>query len=338
MTLVRRARGGEDFSQLAKDYSEGPAADKGGVIDRPLQPSDFDPTIGAKVGALTPGEILDPFQDQSRFVILKRLPPDSTTTPGSLRLAQIVVRVRASDTELRDQYDQLKKLRDEAKRNGLGKAASAHGLATSSTGPYDANTTPQQLYPTPEAADWGLNAKVHDVSPVYEGPDEFNIVQVTKQSEAGVPPRSEVEPALRQLAELEKRNEKAKAKADAFANSLHSGATLEAAAAANGLTPITLKGVTRAQPDPRIANLPEVIGTLFGSKPGKIDGPIETVNGWYFTRVDQSTPADPSALAAMRTQVIGQILQRRQQAFMASYLNEIRRKAKIQDLRTELGD
>ncbi len=333
--LTHRARGGEDFTALARDYSEGPGSDKGGVIDRVFKMSDFDPVIGGRIAALAPGQIADPFQDASRFVIIRRLPPDSASGPTGIRIAQIVVRVRASDDELRVQADKLKALLTEAKRSGLGKAAASAGLATSTTGAYDANNTPPQLYAVPEAADWGLNAKLKDLSPVFEGPDEFVIAQVTRQSPAGLASRSEVEQQLHQLAELDARLAASKPKADAIAAALKQGRTLEEAAAAAGVQPFPITGTTRATPDPRLQNAPEVLGALFGARAGQVIGPTETVAGWYFARVTRQTLAEPAAFVAARSQLMSEILERRQRQFLSSYLAELRGKSKVEDMRLD---
>jgi len=336
--LVRRARGGEDFAELARNYSEGPGADKGGIIDRSFALTDFDPTVGPRISALGIGDITDAFQDVSRFVIIKRMPPDSTTQPGGVRIAQIVVKVRASDDQMRSQQETLEKWRKQAAKDGIGKVAAANGLATFTTGAYDANNTPQQLYGVPEAADWGLNAKLKAVSPVFIGADEYVIAQVIRQEPAGTPKRADVEPSLRQLAEVEARIARAKPKADAVAAALRSGKSLEEAAAAAGLTPIKVSGVTRVSPDPRLSNAPEVIGALMGAKPGQTVGPIETVAGWFIARTDQFTPGDPAAYVAMRQQLMSDLLERRQRAFFGGYLSELRAKAKIQDLRAPSSD
>ena len=336
--LVRRARNGADFAALARDYSEGPASDRGGVIDRAFKPTDFDPQIGGKLAALAPGQLLDPFQDMSRFVIIKRMPPDSTTASGSFKIAQIVVRVRPNEAQLRDQFESLEKLRGQARRTGLGKVGAANGLATFTAGPYDINNIPQQLYETPEAADWGLNAKLHEVSPVFEGPDQFVIAQVIHQEPAGTPKRAEIEQSLRQLAELDARIQLAKPKADAIAQALRQGKPLEVAAGAAGAQPFKLTGTTRVAPDPRITNAPEVVGALFGVKPGQVVGPIETVGGWFFVRVDKLTPADPSGFASQKSQLMTQLLERRQRLFLSAYLAELRQRAKVQEMRLEPGN
>src|SRR5207249_6447019 len=110
---------------------------------------------------------------------------------------------------------------------------------------FDANDTPPELFGEPEAADWGLTAKKGAVSPVFEGLDDFVIVQVQEQSPAGPAPREEIAPQLRQLAELDARVERSKPKADAVAAALKEGRTLEQAAAAVGLTPNRVEPMTR---------------------------------------------------------------------------------------------
>ena len=336
--LARRARSGEDFALLARDYSEGPAADRGGVIDRAFSPSDFEPAIGAKVAALAPGDVADPFQDMSRFVIIRRLPPDSTTPPGGLKIAQIVVRVRPNEEQTRAQFEQIRKWRAQAGRTGLGKVAAANGFATSTTGPYDIDNTPQQLYPVPEAADWGLTAKLKEVSPVFDGTDEYVVVQVIRQEPAGVAKRAEIEQPLRQFAEMEARVQRSKATADAVSQAVSQGRSLEEAAAAAGVGASRAAAFTRVSPDPRISNAPEVVGALFGSAPGKVVGPFETVNGWFLARVDQAVPADIAAFAAAKTQLMSELLERRQRAFLGSYLAELRQKAKIEDMRSDAAN
>jgi parvulin-like peptidyl-prolyl isomerase len=334
--LVNRARQGEDFAALTRDYSEGPGADKGGVIDREFRPADFGPQLGPKIMATPVGGVTDPFLDGTRFIVLKIL--EKKTDPSglpSLKLAQLVVKVRPNEETLRAQYDELKKLRERAARIGLGKAAAERGIATMRTEYYDLNGAPQALYGVPAASDWGLTAKAGAVSPLFAGIDEFAIVQVAEQHAAGIPARQEIAEPIRQLAAIEARVDRSKRTADGIAEALARGASLEKAATAAGITPMNIQGTTRSQPDPRIAGIPELTGALFAAAPGKTVGPLRGPGGWYFARLDRLAPADTTAFGQLKGQISTEVLQRRQQSFFTGYIAGLRARAKVEDLRSE---
>lgn len=335
--LVSRARAGEDFAALARDFSEGPGADKGGEIPRLLQPAEFGQELAPRIAVLVPGEITDPFQDAGRFVILKllgRVPPTGGQ-PGGMRLAQIVVKARPNESSLHDQLELLKKLSARSSAIGLGKAAAEKGLATSKTTYYNLDNIPPILYTTPEAADWGLGAKTGAVSSVFEGIDDFVIAQVAGRHEGGPPARDEIAEPIRQIAEMEQRIALSKPRADSVAHELAQGRTLEQAARLHGMSYFEIKGMSRIQPDPRLGAVPEVIGRMFVLAPGRVNGPMQALNGWYFMRTDRIMPANPAAYDTLKNQLTTEILTRKQQTFFAGFLGQLRAKAKIQDLRND---
>jgi peptidyl-prolyl cis-trans isomerase D len=337
--LADRARRGEDFAALARDYSEGPNAETGGTLDRAFRPAELGPELGGKIATLQVGGITDPIQDRSRFMIFKVL--DQSPSPDGapqVRLAEIMVRVRPNENGLTEQFDGLVKLRNRAAKIGLGKAAVSQGLATAMTGFFNGDNIPPELFDVPESADWSLNAKVGQVSPVFTGSDAFAVVQVAAQRPAGTPKREEIATQVRQVAEIDARVEHAKPRAQALVAALAQGRTLEQAAEAVGLTPIKIDGMSRLQPDQRLTTAPEVVGIIFSSPTGKVIGPIRRVDGWYFTRLDRLTPPDPTLLEQVKTQLTGELLQQRQQALIMGYASELRAKAKVKDLRSETGN
>lgn len=338
--LADRVRRGEDFTALVKDYSEGPAAARGGEVSRVFQPQEFGPEQGPKMAALKAGEISDPFQDGPYFLVIKVISriPDPVSSVPNLRVAQLAIRIRPSESSLREQTDAARKIRERAARVGLGKAAAENGMATTKTGFYDYNNAPQELVTMPEAADWGLSAKVGAVSHVVQGPQEFTIAQVAAQRPAGPAPREEILEQLRQVAQIGARVAMMKPAAEQAARAIASGSRFEDAAKAAGGTVFTVESMTRAQPDQRLAQVPEAWGAAFAAAPGRTVGPVETLGGWYLVRVDKRVAADPAAFdTQLKAQITQDIVGRRQQSFFANWIAELRSKARVQDFRGELG-
>lgn len=337
--LADRARRGEDFTSLVRDYSEGPGAARGGEVNRVFQPHEFGPAMEAKMAALQAGGISEPFQDGPYWVVLRVISriPDPVSPVPNLRVAQLAIRIRAGDDSMREQTEKARKVRDRAARIGLGKAAAENGLATGKTGFYDYTNAPPELVTIPEAADWGLSAKQGAVSHVIQGPQEFVIVQVAAQRAGGAPAKEDIAEQLRQIAQVEARIGLAKGSAQQAAQAIAAGTRLEDAAKAAGGTVYTIESMSRLEPDQRLAPVPEVVGAAFAAAPGRTVGPIETLAGWYFVRVDKKAPADPAAFDQLKGEITRDIMTKRQQSFFAGWLAELRSKAKIQDFRGDAG-
>lgn len=335
-SLAQRARQGEDFAVLARDYSEGPGAENGGAVDRMFLPRDFGTELDSVMAALPVGGITEPFLDGGRvmiFKVLDRLSGAPAPELASIRVAQIVIKVRPDAATLRKQLEDMQKLRRKAASAGLGHAATEIGATTATTGFFGYAQPPAELFTAPEAAEWAMTAKEGEVSPVFEGIDDWCIVQVKEVHDAGPMPREQVTDQLRQIAEVDARIEAAKPKVDQVAASIAQGRPLADAARAIDASPFRVDDMTRRQADGRIAGVPEVMAALFAGPVGQVQGPLRGLNGWYFVQVESRTPADMDSLETVKGQLTGEILQRRQQAFLAGLTAEVRQGVKVQDLR-----
>lgn len=338
-SLVDRVRAGESFAALARDYSEGPGAQSGGMIQRPFQPAEFGPELGAQIAIADTGSVFGPIEQNGRFIIVKLLARNGA--PGQpaaqVQVAQIMVKARIADESLRQQADAVRKIRARAARAGLAKAATEAGMATAMSQYFDVNSSPQELADAPDAAEWALTHQKGDLSPAFEGVDAFVILQVADKHPAGPVTQAEITDQLRGLAQNMKRVAAAKPEADKVAQALAQGQPLEAAAAAAGLAPFKIPAMSRLQPDPRLSMAPEVAGALFGAPIGKVLGPIETPSAWFFVRADARVAADTSALnPQVRGQITQQILTQRQQDFYNAWVSEMRGKADVKDLRPQI--
>jgi peptidyl-prolyl cis-trans isomerase D len=344
-SLFDRAQRGEDFGQLARDYSEGPNAERGGVIDRWLSPSELGSIVGAAVQVKRPGEIVEPVREGGRVMLFKIMDPAQDTSatktpppyPGAVKLSQILIKVRPSPESMRQQLRDVRAIASRAKAVGLSKAATEKGQSTFKTSVYDQSNAPPQLFAVPEAAEWGLSAKQGTVSDVFEGGDAFVVAQVVMQHAAGPPTREDLGEQLRMVADAEHRVDMAKPRADSVLAALRAGRTLEQAAAAVRLT-VTPTQTTRQQPEPRLAGSPEMLGMVLGAPPGKLIGPVRSSQGWWFARKDGVFTSPDSLLNdQLRGQLTTEILSARQRRFFDGYIQRMRDRAQITDARSPLG-
>lgn len=342
-SYYERWKAGEPFDQLARDNSEGPNADKGGVIDRWFNPMELGVPLGEMVAARRPGDVIPPYREGGQVFLVHILDParDSLAMnppyPAAVKIAQLMVKIRLSDESLRKQYNKVKAIRDQAAKlgeGGLSKAATGAQLTTLNTGFFNDQNPPQMLFQAPDAAEWATSHAKGAVSPVFVGSDEFHVVQVIQQYAAGqAPARKDVTEQVKQIADVDARVELAKPRADRIAEALKSGISLESAALAEALTvaPITM---TRQQPDPRLASAPEVLGAIYAGKPGQVVGPIRTPSGWFFARIDGlNVEADSLLTDTVKGQITTDLLTRRQQGFFQGFFTRLRANADIKDQR-----
>jgi peptidyl-prolyl cis-trans isomerase D len=334
--LVNRARSGQDFAQLAKDFSEGAGAEQGGVINRVFQPAEFGPELAPKMAAMQKDDVSDPIPQGGQMLILKVLDKvaDPMSPTPSLRVAQIVVKARASENTLRTQLDDLKKLRERARKVGLSKAATEKGLTTQRTPFFAFGNLPEQLYDAPGLGDWPFGEKPGAVSPIEIGSEAFYVAQLADVRKAGPMPKEDVGEQLRTLAETVARTAAAKPRAEQMARLLSSGNTLEQAAKAVGVTVDHAPNVGRDSQDPRIAPYPDALGAAFVAPIGQTIGPFETPRSWLFLRVDAHSPPDTASYEQIKGQIASEILQRRQQEFLQAWSSQQRLAAKVKDFRS----
>ena len=335
-SLVQRARAGEDFAILARDFSDDPTAEQGGAMQRQYLPREFGTELGPIMEATPIGDVTDPFQDGNRFMIFKIVDRDQTVEQRSearITVSQIVVNVGASVEILRAQYQDLLELRRRAEKVGLSQVATENGYATATTQFFGYNNPPPALFTVPDAADWAMVSEEGDVSPVFEGIDEFAIIQVTALREAGPSPQEDLVDQVRQIAEMTARVDNSKATADQVAAGIASGNTLEQAAQSVGLQTFEVTDMNRQSPDGRVAGSPEVIAALFAGPANQVMGPIRSLNGWYFVRVEGRTPANPDSFQVAKPQLTQQVLQQRQQTFLNGFALQLREQANIEDTR-----
>ncbi len=201
--LVSRARAGEDFAELAKQYSEGPDKDNGGDmgwrVDAPMLP-EHQKTIFR----LNVGEVSDAVEAFGAYYIFKveeeRTEPDKNVREVKAR--QIVIRPKLSEEDRAARMQEAEALLAKAKEaNDLRAAALAMGREVGETDMFSEDSL--QIASIPTADTWAFRSAVlaladNALSDVIEGRNNLYVAQVIGSEPPSPLPFEEVRDRVRQ--------------------------------------------------------------------------------------------------------------------------------------------
>ena len=178
---------------------------------------------------------------------------------------------------------------------------------------------------------WAFKAEKGDVSDqVFEIDNKFVIAKLVDVSEKGALPLEKVK---KQIEPMVLNQVKAEKLADRLNKAKLGSKTIEQLAQKVGKTAVPVQNVVLANPIiPGVAQENKVIGTVFGSQPGKLSKIIEAENGVYVIAV--SGFSNPAPLTNVYKQKV-QISQNLAQRASAETFKVLREKAAIKDHRVK---
>ena len=335
--IVRAARSGTDFAQLAQERSEGPYAERGGDMGQDVAMSRLPQALQPIVERLSPGEVADPVRDGNTWFIFKLLTRGAPAGPQTMvRLAQIQKPIHPSSENAQKDFEGIRRLRAEAAKQTLAEVAAKRQLVSVNTGWFAQGQYVPQLLQLPQVQQWALSAKKGEVSRAYGTETGWIVVQVTDRREAGPRPFAEAKDDVRRAVELSLRQEKPMADAARILEAVKAGRPLEEAATAAGAMVAVTDTFARSQPDPRLSPAPRAVGLAFGLPVGQTGGPVAAPTGVYLVRRDVAVPANPAVYEQIKGQLSSQLLQARQQRWLRGWIEKTVAATKVEDKRPEI--
>lgn len=336
--VEKRARAGEDFGKLAKEFSQdtGSVANGGdlGFAGRGL----FDPAFEKSLFSLKQGEISGPVRSQYGYHLIKlnKVQAEAAPTFASLR-AQLEQEVRLAKAE--ELYaEQVEKLDAAVYESAdLKEPSASFGLAIASTSLFgktggEGIAAQRKVVDAAFSDDLLKDGKNSQAISLDDGSSVW--LRVRDHQPAKVRALAEVAPLIRNELVITKAGEKSKAVADEVSKALLAGASLDEVAAKHQLTWTHLMGADRRAQVPSV----EILRTAFRLvRPavGKLSADtVELGMGYGVTAVsrvvDGSGEANP-VLSQMRTM----LAENRSQQEFQDYVRFLREDG---DVETHLKD
>ena len=335
--ILKQARSGADFADLAKKNSEDEASAKnGGDLDY-FGKGRMVPEFDAAVFAMEPGQISDLVKTQYGYHIIKLVDKKPATTRPYAQVQQQLHDQLAYQRAQAQAADLAQTLEKQIKSPGdLDKVGKAQGLAVQESGFFARDEPILGLGPAPEAANKAFDMKQGEVAGPLRASRGFVFETMVAKQDPYVPKVEEVKERVRDEVIKQKARDASKAKAAEIAAKLKSAGDFEKAAKAAGLEAKTTELITQDAPIPDLGNAPAVTDAAFKLPQGAVSDPIATDNGTAVVKVLEKKEVATEEWTTSKDKFREELLTDRRNRFFSAYMGKAKQKMKIEVNRESL--
>jgi peptidyl-prolyl cis-trans isomerase D len=325
--ILARVKAGEDFAELARQYSEDEGSKvNGGDVDyfgRGAMVAAFEEAAWTlEVGATS-----DLVQSEFGIHIIKLTDKRAAATrPLDEVRAQIEdqITMEKAQTEASRLAAELEDEIDDP--SDLERVAASRGLQVSDSGLFSREEPLAGLGFAPAVTAEAFTLEPGQVSGLLRTTQGFAFITVEEIKPSYLPELSEVRDRVREDTIRAQAVVRARARAEALARA---GGSFAAAARAQGVEVKTTELITRDTPLPDVGVSKAVDDAVFALKTGEKTGPIVTGNAVVVARVAGREDVTDEAVAAGRAALKAELRQQQRSAFFAAYMTKAKQDMQI---------
>jgi len=328
-SILAQARGGANFEDLAKKYSEDDASKaKGGDLDyfgRGQMVKEFDDAAFAA----KPGDIVGPVKTQFGYHIIKVLDHRQAQTKP---LAEVRSQIE-DQLKFEQAQDQAQKAADSISSQlkspaDFDKVARDHGLTVHESGFFQQDEPIAGIGLAPNVAQEAFTMKIGDVSDPIRTPQGYAFITVLAKQDSYLPKLDEVKAKVRDAVLKEKAIDAARQKAASVDAAMKSG-DFDKAAKDAGVEVKTTDFIARGSQVTDIGQSAAVDAAAFSLPKGGVSDPIVTANGAAIIKVVDKQMPSPSDFTAQKDSLRTELLNQRRNEFYSAYMNKARQRMDI---------
>ncbi len=328
--------GGAKFEDVAKRESvDSISAVQGGDLGKGPK-GRFVPDFEKAANALAVGELSQPVLTPFGYHLIKV----DSKKGDTLAIRHILLKIQATDSSaakvdrLADELSKLvagveqpHKFDDAAKKLSLTpfKVEANENQPAISNGKV-----------VPSVSAWAFGgARVGETSDLFDAEDGYYVARLDSLSEGGKT-FDAVKSAVRDRVTEDRAVEGSIPAAQGLATAAR-GSSLEAAAAAKGLTVTKTGMVTRSGAARAIGSLREAVGAAFVQPLNEVSAPIRQSDGVFVLRTDARKPSDKQTFEAQKKDLRARRIQQLRSSRLQMYLDDLRKSASVTDNRKRLN-
>ena len=328
--VLKQAKAGADFAELAKKNSEDEqSAKNGGDLDyfgRGRMVPEFDQAVFA----MQPNQTSDLVKTQYGYHIIKLVDKKVATTKPLAEVRQQITDQLGYERAQAQAADLAQKLEKQISRPGdLDSVAKANKLAVQESGFFARDEPILGLGPAPEATNKAFEMKPGEVSGALRASRGFVIETLVSKQDPYVPKLDEVKERVRDEVIKQKARDASKQKAAEIAAKLKAAPDFEKAAKAAGLEAKTTELISRDSPIPDLGVAPAVEEAAFKMPVGGVSEAIATDNGTAVIKVIEKKEVTPDEWKTAKERFREELLSDRRNRFFGSYMMKAKKGMKI---------
>jgi len=333
--VLKQAKKGGKFEDLAKKYSEDPGTkDKGGDLGWIVQKQTV-PEFEKTAFSLNPGQISDLVKTQYGFHIIKVMEKEMAHTKPfeevkeSLRAPLVLSQ---ADKLASDTADQLSAAIRQSNKVSLDDLAKQYHLISGETRPITATDPLLELGNSQDVKDAIFRLRPGELSLPVRTDRGYVVLSLKEAQPAHQGSVEEVRDRVITDLKRGKSTELAKNKAEELARRVKAGEKFDSAAKALGLEPKTSDSIAR---DGSIAGgaSGKQLGAAFNLKAGDVGTPLNLGQNWFVYRVAEKVEPNPVDFETQKKQLLEEALQAKRnlafEAFRSALGDRLKQEGKL---------
>jgi peptidyl-prolyl cis-trans isomerase D len=329
--VLKQARAGKDFGELAKQYSEDSTREQGGELGTFRKEAMIQPFADAAF-ALKPGEISEPVRTRFGWHLIKVEKVNEGRTRSFDEVKGEITSQLKLERARNLAYDAAEAVYDAASETrDLAGAAAARKLTLQTTDFFTRRGPVKGVAKAAEFAKAAFQLAPGEVSDIQDFGDGYTLLQVADSHPARIPELATIEARVKQDVIREKQTEQAGKDAQALLASVKSGVALATAAKKDGLTAKTTDFFKRGDSPPDLANEPEITRAAFelSEREPLPTEPIKTSTGYGVIRFREKKGPAADGLEVEKTPIRDRLLQQKKSKIWEAWLDQLRQSSTI---------
>ncbi len=331
LEIMKMARNGEDFSELAKKYSEGPTRFKGGFLGS-FKKGDMVKPFSDKAFSMKPGEISEPVRTRFGWHIIKieKINEENTLTfdEAEPKITEKLSAQKANSLA----YDEADAVYEASfDRDDLEAIADTRGLKLHTTDFFTQKDPIKGVKNGSKFTSAAFNLSLMEISDIQDMEDGYYIIQVIEKIDEKIPELKDVREKVKAGLVEEKQDEKASKDANAFLDSLKAGGSMETESGKYDLKAETTGFFKRNGSIPNIGSERELAGAAFllSNKKKLPDDVIKGKKGYYVIRFKKKKNPLIVEFAMKKKDLTQKLLQQKKFKTFNEWLAQLKSKSDI---------